>query len=497
MSSQRLVLWGTVFIISWALACQQKDSPLTQEKVVIAGKIKNFDPKTGSNILKAIVNDNGTADQLNYQTQIDSTGSFWVTFERYYPQDVMILYKTNFRVIIHPGDSLYIEFDGTTDDRVKIFESIKFGGDAADLNSQFARYLKLYFENRIDYSIIMDRMLNLEPNEFVYFADSLQKEQIKISSQFIAENSPDDQLIHWINTSIKYSYYQQLLDYPSRHNRNQAVGQAVIDNSYYDFIQIMDPLERKDLICTDTRWFINRYLYYYIWQRTYSTADSIAKANPDSLIINTILQSSSNKGLVKQMALNEYINAHLSNYNLASYEENKAIIDSVITENYLLEPIHRQYQNVKYLEDNPALAKGIKVLNVEDETAENLWLKILEENYGNVIYIDCWATWCQPCVGEFPHSKKLMADFQDQPVRFIYLCMDSQKKNWQLALREYQLKGQHYFLNKSQGAYFNELLNITGFPTYVIIDKDGKIRRNGFSFRPSIEDTKNIINELL
>src|SRR3990172_8717678 len=43
---------------------------------------------------------------------------------------------------------------------------------------------------------------------------------------------------------------------------------------------------------------------------------------------------------------------------------------------------------------------------------------------GNVIIINFWATWCDPCVQEFPNVKKMYTKFKDKGVQFIGVSLD-------------------------------------------------------------------------
>ena len=63
--------------------------------------------------------------------------------------------------------------------------------------------------------------------------------------------------------------------------------------------------------------------------------------------------------------------------------------------------------------------------------------KILQENKGKVIYIDCWATWCGPCKKAMPDSKKLMKKYEGTDVSFVYVCIESEEKLWKKLISEF------------------------------------------------------------
>ena len=495
----RTILFFTISILTLLSSCN--NPTVIHEKkdiIIIAGKIINFDRNSGKNILTIYINDNGRATQLNYPTKVDSLGNFHVKFDRYYPQDVMIAYKTNFRVIVHPGDSLYVEFNGNTRQRTKIFETVKYSGDAAELNSKLAKYLKNYFETRPSSKIIHEKEKILNAANYIKFQDSIRIAREAFRDDFITSHKPDKELINWINSDIQCSYYEKLLDYPDRHKRyNKLSRDWRIEEEYFDFISNIKPLGIEDLIYSDTRWFINRFLNDYIWEIAWNHADSISKRNADSLIFHQIIELSPNNGLIKQITLNEFVNSRLTKYEVALYEKNENLIKTIITKNFLIEPINNHYYETKKIIEKPVLASEIEVNGTTDKSAIEIWKNILNDNKDKVIYIDCWATWCGACISEFPNSNKMMEEYKDKDVAFVYLCLKSKEKQWKTILADKKLKGKHYFLNDKQSAYFVKVLKISGYPTYSIIDRKGQIIRTGSSFRPAHVETEKIINQLL
>jgi len=480
------------------VACHQNLRYSEPEEIVIAGEILNYKSDSDIKTIAIYINDNGTAEQLNFPTKIDQDGHFCVHFKRYYPQDVMVSFKTNFRVLVHPGDSLYVVFDGATNQRVKILRTVKYSGSAAELNQQLSQYLLGYFINRPESTERRENVKVQSPTKYICYEDSIRKKMEHRRDEFINDISPLNELVTWINTSIWIEYYEKLLEYPLNHLRaNGLSNDWDVGESYWDFLDTIPDLTYKTLIYGESRWLINRYLQCYIWDIAEKNPEFINNANKDSILIHTILENAPLNGLIKQLTLSEFVNSGFSRYDVSTFEEHSEIILGNLNENFIKKPTIDRYKKLRNILDEPPLAKEVKTYSFNHTSASELWAKILEDGKNNVLYIDCWATWCGACLSEFTPSKLLMNELINDSIDFIYLCFKSEKEAWKTIIADKQLKGSHYFLNEAQSSYFQDLLSIVGYPTYIIIDKEGKIVRNGFSFRPSMPFTSTILRELI
>lgn len=131
--------------------------------------------------------------------------------------------------------------------------------------------------------------------------------------------------------------------------------------------------------------------------------------------------------------------------------------------------------------------------SVANPTMESLINKYLEPHKGKVIYIDFWATWCGPCRREEPHAAKLHKEFQNEDVVFLNLCCQSKEANWNDYIDQKNPSGEHFLLSNNEFRLFAELYNLKGFPTYVLIDKEGKVKTTD-AYWPS--DSRRVIRQI-
>lgn len=134
------------------------------------------------------------------------------------------------------------------------------------------------------------------------------------------------------------------------------------------------------------------------------------------------------------------------------------------------------------------------LIKMEDRPVKDLLDDIINRNKGKVIYIDCWATWCSPCLAEMPNSKTLMQEFKSKDVAFVFLCLNSQEDVWRSTIDSLKIEGQHYFLTKKQSNDLRFLLKLQGIPYYILYNKDGAVLEQP-TLRPSMMKEK--IDKLL
>lgn len=492
-------------------SCKSEKNPIfdTPQKVIITGKIYDYHPSL-MEVEFAINNPGFLQDEI--YASFDSTGYFKATFEIYHPTDIWLIYRTNVLILVHPGDSINIEFDGSKNDRSELLESIKFEGNASKINQEAAAFQKLFYSNPINKNndLIQKALKDYDVKTYSVLIDSIRQINTLIYSAFIKEYSPDREVSIWANSFVSQWHLNMLSEYPLYHQilNNLSPADWDVTTSYYT--PLLDRLSINDSILIGGNAvsdLIIRYLSFYFPKAIRDEEQNLKYINKygnfappseirDSIFVDGIIRLTSDN-LFCQMVLTKYFSDAIENLKIEKYEKFESIIDSIIKEPYLREPLSNLYTRTKDKLENPQLASDAVLKKLTDSSAKQIIDTIFSQNKGNVLYIDCWSTSCGPCISEMPNSRDLMRKMNGKEISFIYLCLDSEEKSWKSWLNKLELGGQHYLLDRKQSNDIRNSFEIKGIPFYILINKDGSIVEKGSHLRPSVASQKieKLLNE--
>ncbi|MGB4772891.1 MAG: TlpA disulfide reductase family protein [Chitinophagaceae bacterium] len=129
---------------------------------------------------------------------------------------------------------------------------------------------------------------------------------------------------------------------------------------------------------------------------------------------------------------------------------------------------------------------NVKMFVFETGSGEDLLIALKQAFPDKALYIDCWATWCGPCIVEFPFSKTLHERSKDLPVEFVYLCIDDKSTvdKWKGMIAKHELKGTHIYVKYSIMSAFMGMFSLSGYPSYILFNSKGKYVQD-FNRKPS------------
>lgn len=116
------------------------------------------------------------------------------------------------------------------------------------------------------------------------------------------------------------------------------------------------------------------------------------------------------------------------------------------------------------------------VANMSD--GEQILRKLTEPYRGRLVLLDIWGTWCGPCKAALSHSQEEYERLKDYNLVYLYLANRSPEDGWKNVIKEYNVTGEnvvHYNLPADQQSAVEHFLQVHSWPTYKLIDRDGKM----------------------
>ncbi len=102
---------------------------------------------------------------------------------------------------------------------------------------------------------------------------------------------------------------------------------------------------------------------------------------------------------------------------------------------------------------------------------------------GKAILLDFWATWCGPCREAVPHLVELYRSYQNQGLEIVGMNLDKSNPE---AVRTYVKAFNIPYPIVIAPDEVVRNYGVTGLPTTILIDKEGKIREKIMGFNSTI-----------
>ncbi|MBR2628331.1 MAG: AhpC/TSA family protein, partial [Alistipes sp.] len=104
---------------------------------------------------------------------------------------------------------------------------------------------------------------------------------------------------------------------------------------------------------------------------------------------------------------------------------------------------------------------------------------------GKWVVLDFWATWCGPCIASMPHLKDYYQKYAGK-FEIIGIASESKEATWVKMVKDMELPWINV-INPQNSTKEKDLTNvygIEGFPTYIILNKEGKIHKEYLGAQP-------------
>lgn len=191
----------------------------------------------------------------------------------------------------------------------------------------------------------------------------------------------------------------------------------------------------------------------------------------DSIIIDLILKNKQN--IVGALILKENLrDLGLDNvkyiYNQASeyFNSYPSIVDYIQ---------QKEYQKQVYEQGEKSVGTIITNFTFESLHGEKCIFDFLGQS--KLVIIDFWASWCGPCIAEFPFLLKLYDQYDNGELSILSISLDEQESDWHDALNRHKMPWIQLLINQNNGERekIMEIYHFLAIPHLILINEKGEI----------------------
>jgi peroxiredoxin len=140
----------------------------------------------------------------------------------------------------------------------------------------------------------------------------------------------------------------------------------------------------------------------------------------------------------------------------------------------------------------PSRSQKIGKTMMDFELLNEVGKSVNTEQYrGSVLLIDFWASWCKPCIAQFPEMKKIYLEYSDKNFKILSVSIDRNKALWESALKKEQLPWDNVWDSNSYPSKIQEAYDVHYIPSTYLVDEQSTV----VAFNPSFEKLEAFLSE--
>ncbi len=443
----RILAISAIVVLIAAFACKQKES----NKTVILAHINGYEGQQA--LLKSTSPYQMAADTAFFNPESYLLYSLSLATPEYY---TVAVGKTKMILYARPGDSVIFSANATN-----ILPSVQFRGSAPIYNDYLIRFNKI----SADYQSKLMRNFANPESVVVHQIDSLRALHADELAALQKGNSNIDPYFLRIEKArILYEWAILHRIYPDYYNyihRGADFKTSPEYDTYLAEVNLNDEtLINLPLYLSFLDTYMRSYYNQYFTDSLESKYSSFAEYQlheVDKKFTNKTIKALMAYNVVKQQIMYDGVK------DMDSYWTTfKKLCNNKILRNNIDKRL-AAWDDLK--KGKPA--KNFTFVSIDGSPVS------LSDFKGKWVYIDIWATWCNPCMAEVPYLKKLEEEFQGKNIAFISISVDQTQNPWKKVVAQRQMKGVQLWAGQNE--IIKNFYKVSGIPRFMIIDPQGNI----------------------
>ena len=452
----------SIAVISLLAACGEKAAEGKVDYAVLSGKVSSVDAKGENQKLLLLQN-----DEVVKEIPVQADGTFRDTIREIGDNHFYYLVE-------NPAVQTPLYLANGTNMELTLNEEVSktMVSGSQTKQTQYLIERNSFINDRIngaDSNLFGQKPQEFKENVKAFFAELDKKLKAYGFDEEFVKNQEK-----WTN----YKFIEYLTIFPTYH-RYTSGDEAILPDDFYAERDGIDYDNAEEFRTIDTYRDLVRSKFYTIINNP-NDAENIKKFISEvNALKSDNIRADLAKGTLQLISPSSTVNKEIFDF-----------INKNVTDEKVKEAAKKAYDVATKLTSGSPSPKFSNYENFNGGTTS------LDDFKGKVTYIDIWATWCLPCRGEIPALKELEKKFHGKDIAFVSISIDQNKDEWKEFVKSEDLKGVQLFAENAFESQFIQDYGIRQIPTFIIIDKEGKIV-NADAPRPSSDEITGLLEGLL
>ena len=387
--------------------------------------------------------------------ELNEQGQFYQALPLRKPLEAILVYNQNpISIFIEPEENVEIR----TSEK-HFYESLLLNGTYK--NNQYLIDFQKAFPIQKLINERNQHIINDDADDYKFYEDSIYKEKVKFIDQYAVNQPLSRQFIRRQKASYRYGSSNAKFRLANTYSY-LTQKEKKLPKDYYQFMLDLSVREGDLLLLTEYREYLDNYYTFRYNEDKPEVNSELEMARSEYSLAENLFEDR-----VKYYFLTKKFGEILDTH---PYEISKNYISPFMSD--ISNSEYRAYIDRKILAasngSNETIAYNFKL---QDQNGK--WVS-LSDFKGKTVYLNFWASWCIPCIGEIDNHNHINQIYKDRDFVTIMVSIDEDAKAWKKTLPQYDKEIVQLRMNGMK-TEIGKRYNLRFIPKSLVINKDGVI----------------------